>query len=240
MQRNSKHVSLVKSDGRNRKKKPQRVNYTRASDLRVRNRNPSRFDVYGAAGMQAMRDINTLRRFINTEVHYTDAVANGQASTTTPSFTLLNGIQTGDTATTRTGISIKCSNISLRYFVYGNASANWISGRILIVQDKQPNGAIFVIGDLLNATTATSPYNVTNQMRFAVLFDDNYVLSFGGNSAIINNLTVACSSHTEYNTGNAGTVADINTNSIYLVHFSDQATNNPAVTWYARYWFIDN
>ncbi len=234
MLKNSNRVKFHYSDSKKPKKK-------KSSNRRPLVRNPrGRIDIYADAGKQALRDLNYLRTFINTEIHNSDSSQSGQASSSTASFNLLNGTTTGDAVNNRSGQSVKANGISLRYYVVGNASANWIAGRIMVVYDKQANGAIFAIGDLLNATTPVSMRTVGNQMRFLVLYDKNYVLSWNGNSSIIEDVNIPCQNHTEYNTGTAATVADIVTGSIYLIHFTDQATNTAAMTWYSRYWFVDN
>jgi len=234
MLKNSNRVKFHHSDS----KKPRKRNSKRPGQMSRQPR--GRFNIYADAGKQALRDLNYLRTFINTEIHNTDASQAGQASSTTASFNLINGTTTGDAVNNRSGQSIKCNGISLRYYVVGNASANWIAGRVMVVYDKQSNGAIFAIGDLLTATTPVSVRTVGNQMRFLVLYDKNYVLSWNGDSSVIEDVNISCMNHTEYNTGTAATVADIVTGSVYLIHFSDQATNTSAVTWHSRYWFVDN
>lgn len=225
---NNKRNRIHKSDGKTNARRPRR-------------NKPGRYQVYSAAGRQALRDVNALRRFINTEIHNTDAVGNGVASTSTASFVLLNGLTTGDGNSNRTGQSVKGDGIDLKFTVTGNAAATPLFQRVLVVRDKQPNSAIFAIGDLLNATTVTSTYTIGNQMRFDVLYDESFSLVPASDSyAILRNTRINANFHTEYNTNNAGTVADIVTNSIYLIHFSDQAVNNSSFSYYSRYWFIDN
>lgn len=241
MNKTSKPIRLVKSDSKRNRKSSGKSNSLRRGRRNKPNLNPpNRWNTYSNAGRQALQDINYLRRFINTETNYTDAVVNGVASSTTATFTLLNGIQLGDTAATRTGQSVKCVKIDLNIAVVGNQSATSILGRILVVMDKQANAATFAVGDLLNATTVTSMFTIGNQMRFSVLYDESYAMNINGNFCFVERKLLNCQSHTEYNTGNAGTVADINTNSIYLIHFTDQATNTPLISFYSRYWFVDN
>ncbi len=241
MIKSSKPIRIVKSDSKKNKSSRKRNSLRRGrpNNSAMLDSN-SRWNIYGRAGLQALKDLNYLRRFINTETNYTDAVQNAQASNTTANFNLINGLSLGDTATTRTGQSVKCVKIDLNFSVIGNQSGTSITGRILVVMDHQSNGAIFLIGDLLNATTPTSMFVVGNQMRFSVLFDESYAININGNFAFTQRKLINCQSHTEFNTGNAGTVADINTNSIYLIHFSDQGVNTPTINWYTRYWFVDN
>lgn len=235
---NNARLRTIKSDGKVRKRKS-RGYQSRAADLP--NRRPSRGQVYMDFGRQAIQDLNYLRRFINTEVHYSDVAVAAAGTSTTPTFNLLNGSQTGDGASNRSGISIKLNRCDLRYILTNNATAVTTFTRIMVIRDNQPNAAIFAIGDLLNATTMVSPYTVSNQMRFVVMYDEVIALSTAGpaNSAQVSS-PIGCNFHVEYNTGNAGTIADINTNSLYLVYFSNQATDTPTFQAYVRTWFVDN
>ncbi len=230
----TKPLRPIMSDDKNRRRNNRKLKFSKQVPRR------GRFDIYADAGKQALKDLNYLRRFINTETQYTDAVVNGASSGTTATFTLLNGTSQGDGVSNRTGQSIKVVKIDLNVLVKGNQSGTSQAGRILVVMDKQPNAAIFAIGDLLNATTVTSMFTIGGQKRFAVLLDEVYAININGTFTYYYRGVVKCASHVEYNTGNAGTVADINSNSIYLLHFSDDNINQPTVKFYSRLWFVDN
>lgn len=230
----SKGMLWKKSDGKRRNK--------RSSGKKPRNpmQKPGRGRmVYLDAGRQALKDINILRRFINTEIKRVDYSAT-ETSSTTATFDLLNGMAQGTTASTRVGQSVKCDGIFVRLAITINASATTSFERVLVVMDKQANGAAPAIGSILNATTVVSPFVIGAQNRFAILMDESFALSAGGIQCVLYDKSIACSSHVEYNTGSAGTIADINTNSIYLIHFSDQATNVVSLSMFVCFWFIDN
>ncbi len=73
------------------------------------------------------------------------------------------------------------------------------------------------------------------------MYDEVIALSTAGPSNAVRVVSpTGCNFHVEYNNGNAGTIADINSNSLYLVCFSDQATNTPTFQAYVRTWFVDN
>jgi len=199
-----------------------------------------RVDNYFNFGSQVARDLNSIRRFINTEVHYLDNVQTAVNVSSTTTFTLLNGMQLGDSSVTRTGQSIKMDGLDIRFTLAGNITAVQTFSRILVVLDKQCNGAIFTDTLLLSTATPTSPYVVGQQNRFVVLYDNTFALSTGGPLCSVNCIKVNANQHVEYNAGNAGTIADINSNSLYLLWLSDQAVNMPIMTAYSRLWFIDN
>ncbi len=236
---NNARLRSMQSDGKVKKRKS-RVRTSRARDLPIKSTR-SRVQIYGDFGRQALRDLNLLRRFVNTEVHYSDLAIAAAGTSTTPTFTLLNGSQTGDGVSNRTGISIKLERCDLRFILTNNATAVTTFTRVMVIRDKQPNGAIFAIGDLLVATTPVSPYSDFNQARFVVMYDEVFALSTAGPANASRVVAPSgCNFHVVYNSGNAGTVADINTNSLYLISFSDQATNTPTIQSYVRTWFVDN
>jgi len=232
---NNKRLAIHRSDGKQRKKKNNRQKLTQNKG------SSGRWSIYSRAGQQALRDINYVRRFINTEIHYIDVAATSEVSSTTATFVLLNGVTLGDTAILRTGDSIKMDGCSIRYFMSIGGVASLSFERVMIVMDKQSNQAVFPIANLLNATTVVSPYVPESKDRFVVLHDKSYKLALNENFGEIDEANIGVQSHVDYALGaNAGTVADILTNSLYLVHFSNQAVNTVTLTYYVRTWFIDN
>ncbi len=210
------------------------------SKQRFRPRQPSgRMEIYKAAGSQLWQDVKMLKRMINTEIHFTDAVASAQTMSSTPSLVLLNGISVGDTSNTRTGQSIKLDRLDLRFGISPNSTSILNFCRVLVVADKQTNAAAMTAADLLVSSTPFSPYSFGSQNRFICLFDETYAINYP-NLNLTKSVTLPTQFHVTYNSGNAGTVADIVTNSIYLMYLSDVATNQPTISYYSRLWFIDN
>jgi hypothetical protein len=200
---------------------------------------PGRLQVYSQAGQQALRDLNTLRRFINTEMHYNDVNASVSA-TTTYSIILLNGLSLGDTATTRTGQSIKMDRCDLRFYIMADSTTILNLVRVIVVYDKQTNAASMTSADLLVNTNPNSPYTFGSQSRFIPLYDENFALDYNGSGIITKSVTLSANQHSIYNTGNAGTVADIVTGSLYLLVASKDLANPPSFTYFSRLWFVDN
>jgi len=236
MQATGKRMLWKKSDGKFRKKRGKRSSGRNQVNT---TRNRGRL-VYLDAGKQALKDVNYLRRFLNTEIKCLDTNANLEASSTTATFNLLNGMGQGTANAQRIGQSVKCDGIYVRFAIVINAASTTAFERLLVVQDKQPNAAIFAIGLLLNTTTIVSPYLISGQNRFAVLLDEAIALTNNGDQALVFDRSIPCNSHTEYNGSSNGNVSDIATNSIYFIHFSDQGANTVGVTYYFRYWYVDN
>ncbi len=228
----------IKSDGKIRRRR--RNNRNQTGRVSLGRRVGGRVDNYLNFGGQVMRDLNSLRRFINTEIHYLDTVQSAVNVSTTTTFVLLNGMALGDTSITRTGQSIKMDGLDFRWYLTGNLTAVQVATRLLVVLDKQPNGAIFSVTALLNAATVVSPYTVGGQNRFVVIYDETIALSTGGPLNASSCVRLPVNQHVTYNTGTAGDITDINTNSLYLLMLSDQSTNVSIITAYLRLWFIDN
>ncbi len=235
MQSNNRKRNWDRSDARRRKKKRKR---------RVKVNKGGRLQVYGRAVNQLRADISSVYRYLNTELHYHDVSASAVSLSTTPSMALFNGIQLGDTATTRTGQSIKMDRGDLRFTLEGDNTAVRQFVRIIVVVDKQCNGAAMSAGDLLNNTTSplniVTPYTDGSQMRFIILFDETFALSTTGQGVITKVVGIPANQHVMYNINNVGDVTDIITNSIYMLYFSDQSVNQPLLNYYWRLWYVDN
>lgn len=195
---------------------------------------------YGGMARKIWRDVRWLKSVVNAEFKYLD-VNNSTTSSTTAAFVLLNGMQTGDTASTRDGQSIKMAKLFFQFTASINASATTTVGRVILLVDYQPNAAAPPIGGLLSSTTnVLSPLALGNAYRFRILRDVKYQLSANGTQIFRRKFYLTLNEHTKYSTTNVGDISDILSNSLYLVHMSDQATNTPSISYYSRLRFVDN
>lgn len=102
----------------------------------------------------------------------------------TNSTILLNGVQTGAGFFNRVGSRIEMKNLHIRGNVNNKATATSGQGRLIIVYDRQPTGALPAISDILQArdqtgaaTTATvSEINLDNRDRFTIVRDMQFYL----------------------------------------------------------------
>lgn len=203
-------------------------------------RKSSRWHTYGKAAGQLWRDVKYLKSLVNVERKYVDTTAS-TTSSTTPGLVLLNGLALGTASTSRLGQSIKMSSLypNFLWSIAGAASTTYV--RVIIFKDEQANAAAPTAADLLVSTTSVlSPLVIGNGARFKVLMDVRKTLSINGTEIIRFKRFRKLFFHTRYNTGNAGTIADIQTNSLYMLHMSDQGTNVPAFSYNIRCRFIDN
>lgn len=170
------------------------------------------------------------------------------AVNTTGSITLLNGMARGTTALTRIGQKINIKSIEIRTVNFATLSTgiNQVH-RMFIVQDKQCNGAAPTISQILASTGTFAPRNLENRKRFRIMWDKFFVVgpTANENANVVQvgykkfrgrGLTV------DYNTGNAGTVADISTNSLHFVVFGNIAAGTTAgeCSFYIRIRYTDN
>lgn len=232
---NSKNVSAIRRSRRNKFKKTYPiVNY----GLNQVKRAVPRLENH----------VRLLKEVVNTEFKYLDtdqtATFNITPSAISSKF-LLNGLQHGDIAVTRNGESIRIKSIEINYSLLFNATANYSHVRVLVVVDKQANAAAPALSDVLAqggtlSTNIYSPRNLYNKKRFFSLHDQTYVLNQDAQPMVHNRYYRKMDMHTVYNGGDAGTIADITSNSIYVFIFSDESTNYPAGNLYGRIRFVDN
>jgi len=213
---------------------PYRGRYKRRRYSRPNNR-----ITYPQMGRKVWRDIKWLKSVINVEKKYLDT-NNSPDPSTTATITLLNGMAPGTSALTRNGQKIKCVSLTLNAFTTIAAAAQATLVRCMLVLDKQPNGATFSTTDLLATNSVTSVRNIGNARRFVVLYDRRFSLSVNGPAQANISVFRKLSFHTEYNTGTAGTIADIQTNALFLFLQSSEATLTPDFSYSFRLRFVDN
>lgn len=186
------------------------------------------------------RDVYGLRQLVNTEFKYVDHVATITPSTTA-TLLALNDMAQGDTSSTRDGQSILMKSVYLQFTSTINASGVATFIRCILFLDSQANASIATVATLLlNATDVTSPLLIGSGNRYKVLYDRRIALTSAGRQGAISKCYKRLNIHTKYNTGNAGTIADIVSNSLVLLFMSNEATNTPSISYSARLRFIDN
>ena len=146
------------------------------------------------------------------------------ASTLFSTLAVLNPIQQGPSPNERVGRKITMTKFQVRYtFDQIGAVGNFYpSVRVVLIYDRQNNGALPAIGDIFTSDGAAgvgfrSFQNLVNADRFLILADEyiqekqqSYNSSYGG--AIFRKDALQA----VFNAGTAGTAADIQTGAIYL------------------------
>lgn len=185
------------------------------------------------------------QRFVST------ANANGTAIITAGTFVLMNGMTTGAADGAREGTSIVINRISLKGVAYVRPTATTNGAttiRLMVVLDRMVpqtagSGAIFTPAELLdnagdNNNNVHSLMRFTNRNRFRVLYDRTRCIAPKPNTR----QAVAVGTQEDgdwcfsiskrfkrgivvkYNTGTAGTIADLAQNSLYFIAFADNSS----------------
>jgi hypothetical protein len=192
---------------------------------------------YGQIYTKVARDVSWLMSVVNVEDKYID-INTAVTSTTTGAFVLLNGMGLGDTAITRNGQSIKGIKLSVNGSLTQAVTSNQYE-RIMVFYDKQCNAAAPIQTDLLTGGLFTFR-NISQLPRFHMLMDEMFSVSSASPTVILIDRSWNLNQHTIYNTGVAGTVADITNNSLYFFHISNDAANGPTLVFNTRFLFTDN
>ncbi len=157
--------------------------------------------------------------------------------------------QQGDTATSRDGNQIKLTAWNFRATIIANSNASTlgITVTILLIEDRQTNGAIYttadVIADVTDSISQISPLNIDGKFRFRVLkrwtFNVNatsakprvelkYYHRFGDKMKV------------RYD-GNVGDITDLSSRSLSILRISDAVTaDEPTFRFFSRVRFVDN
>ncbi len=200
---------------------------------------PGRMKIYGSAYNQLRSDVGYIMSLLNTETKYVDS-AFSVSFTGSWQIQLLNGISLGTSSTTRTGQSVKAVGLEGKFFVTLNPLSTAIqSYRIVILQDKQTNATAVTPTDVYLASPV-SPRTVAYLDRFTILWEKWAIIEPDWPTGEIEQFSRSLNFHVDFNTGNAGTVADITKNSVYMMWYSDAGANFGTLVYYTRFVFVDN
>ncbi len=185
------------------------------------------------------RDVATVMSFLNVEDKYIDT---GASTTLSGAWQLLllNGVATGTTSVTRVGQSIKQTGWEFKWFLtIDPASTTVQSARIVVFFDTQPNAAAPTATDVYPATSASQRV-VSYLNRFEIVYERWIILDPATPSGEMDIVSRGLEKHVAFNTGSAGTIADVTKNSFYMMLFSDAGASFPVLVWTSRVSFVDN
>lgn len=109
-------------------------------------------------------------------------------------------------------------------------------GRIILLWDKQPNGALPSVSDILTSATATAQFNINSRDRFKILKDKQWAFGYYNRSttatqtyAVADNVCFPIKIYKKLNletifNGSAGTIADISSGSLVLFFIGTEAS----------------
>lgn len=158
--------------------------------------------------------------------------------------TLLNGCAQGTTAGTRIGRRITMKSLLIRWNIALAATTAGAGAiRILVVYDAQANATAPAVTDILDTDNFVAGMNLSNNRRFKVLCDVilDQGVSTAGPGANCGTRYVRGDWNTEFNTGSAGTIGDIQSGSVYMLtaQSGNLITAAPLSTIFTRIRFQD-
>lgn len=121
----------------------------------------------------AVRMVRQLKSRLALEKKFDDTAIT-ELIDTGASVTSLTSIPQGDTASDRDGGQVKYDSLFMRATVTLPASGIAASARVMLVEDKQPNGAAPTITDVLLSSSPVSLTNMSNSYRFRIHMDKVY------------------------------------------------------------------
>lgn len=152
---------------------------------------------------------------IGQEFKAIDRAAGNYAVDTAGVFALLNGCGLGSDIGDRIGRQILLRSVLVEGYIQSLPGSGVDQvGRVLIVYDRQSNGVLPAITDILagaGVAAVTAPRNLSNRHRFKIMFDQRFALNASGESDAIKLVKFyrRLRHPVEFNAGDAGTIADI-------------------------------
>lgn len=167
-------------------------------------------------------------------------------------ITPINNVPLGDDSTTRDGRKIIIKSIQLRYGLYGSSGGTgYVSPRVVVVYDTNPNGTLPVFGDIFTDATGTAYQNLNNRERFKIIYDfafgqkkgsDNFVTTSATNTnAAFNDVLYRkCDLTTIYKDSGSGTIAGTATGGLYVYFLFGAGATTTGSTCNCRIRFADS
>lgn len=158
-------------------------------------------------------------------------VAGAEPGSAFTGMTELNAITQGAGAYQRIGQKVVIKSLALKVQLSMTPGDKIVmnTARIMVVYDRQSNGAFPAIADILSTNVSTAPImtsglNMAKKNRFAIIADRYYDLSTSGDAVATvaifrNNLNL----EVEYGANN-GLISDIGTGALYFVAFAQTQT----------------
>lgn len=193
--------------------------FTRAAAPTMTSRDKMVADLRGVSQEFKYRDLGTA------------AGGASQAVSTTGSVTLLNGLTVGSGATDRVGREVLLRSIELHLV----ATVTLTTGidqthRYMLVYDRQSNGTLATIANIITAIGIPNVRNLDNRHRFKVLMDKRIHLdaSGQGNSQQVIEFYRHLRHPMQFNSSNNGDEGDITSGSLLLVTIGSIAAGGTA------------
>lgn len=200
---------------------------------------PRQIQIYGRPNPQEIKfyDCVAVNPVITNPYGLYDA-ANSAAGEPTAAFTgitEINNVVQGAGAYNRVGQKIVIQSVALKMNLHALCAAvggtnGYLTARVMIIYDRQTNGAFPAIGDILSANITTAPnltsgLNMARKSRFSIVADQYY--DFGPNGTTTATVSIfrnRLNLETEYGAASTpAVIGDIATGSLLVVVFATRA-----------------
>ena len=182
---------------------------------RVYRRRRRRKGAYKLAKL-ALKRTRAEKKFINKEITDTAGI--------TPITDSLILLSQGTGESDRIGNKITVVSIAIRCLVEMNDSTETTQGRVMVILDRQPNGALATPSEILQDPSGGDSYlsylNLANRKRFRVIRSMRFRMSNTGRKSQTLSMFRKCRIPMIFSSNN-GNVTDIETNNLVLLYQSD-------------------
>lgn len=132
-----------------------------------------------------------------------------------PSLLLVNGVATGTDFNSRIGREILMHSLYMR-LTYSNTVDQTAGLRIMLVYDKQPNGVLPNITDVITTADLMSPNNLNNKDRFITISDKIRYINTAGERGAFHQKYKKLRVSTTFS-GTTAAIGSISTGAVYVI-----------------------
>lgn len=208
---------------------------------RRRYRRPSWFTSARRTVAPVWKAIKTIKNQLNVEYKHKDPFSQSDQTVTSGSNRLLlNGLTKGDDINHREARQIRMKSVQLALNLEQDSASTFTRYKVVLLLDRFPNHTTFSATDVWDSTAILSMRNRDNRRRFWILKE------WTGNLVKTDNTVKKqikfyrrFDIKTIYNDADNGTIADIESNALFLYMITDDV-NGMNVETSARITWIDN
>lgn len=216
-----------------------RRQYRRKKNFRKKSAS-SRYGGYLSTASKALAVAYGVKKLINVERKFLVTTGSLNPVGATPTISCLSLIPQGDTASSRDGNKCKCISLHMQSTIFINSSAATTAVRVMLVCDKNSQGAFPAITDILQSNSYLSSYNNVNcPYRFRIIMDKRVTLSDNGKELQNLDRYIKQQKHMTFQ-GTGSTIADTADGVYYIVTLTNESVNSPTIVFNNRLTFVDN
>jgi len=201
-----------------------------------------KYSGYISAGVAAIpyliKSVRLLKQLVNSEEHYIDIASNATYNNT-GTIVYLSSVAVGDTDVTRTGNKVLFKDIIFRFNLYGNNAQPNTTTRVILFIDKENDGVLPNVTDVLMSASPLAPVNINFSKRYVILKTWLVTFSNTGKNDFSSKCYKILNFHGNWD-GTSNTIADAKENQIFALILSDTSSSNPGYSLYSRIKFYDN